>query len=40
MNHQKEVLILIVDDHLDNIDTILGYLSESDVSYKFLNPSK
>lgn len=35
MQKNHEALILIVDDQADNLDTIMGYLAESDVNYKF-----
>lgn len=35
MQKNHETLILIVDDQADNLDTIMGYLAESDISYKF-----
>lgn len=35
MQKNLEPLILIVDDQADNLDTIMGYLDESDVKYKF-----
>jgi two-component system sensor histidine kinase/response regulator len=35
MDDINKALILIVDDQPDNLDTIISYLSESDVNYKF-----
>lgn len=35
MTATTDALILIVDDQADNLDTIMGYLSESDQNYKF-----
>jgi two-component system, sensor histidine kinase and response regulator len=35
MKKNPETLILIVDDQPDNLDTIMGYLKESAIDYKF-----
>ena len=35
MKNNLEPLILIVDDQADNLDTIMRYLKESDINYKF-----
>lgn len=36
MSNSDEALILIADDQPDNLDTMIGFLSEAEMSYKFL----
>ena len=36
MSNQPDAVILLVDDQPDNTDTMMGYLNESNYSYKYL----